>query len=46
MADKEELPGTIISNKVEMVPDIQQIKNAAMLEYENDFYRLLYCNTR
>ena len=28
MATKEELPGTIISNKAEMVPDIQQIKDA------------------
>ena len=28
MANKKELPGTIISNKAEMVQDIQQIKNA------------------
>ena len=27
MATKEELPGTIMSNKAEMVPDVQQIKN-------------------
>ena len=28
MANKKELPGTIISNKAEMVPDIEQIKDA------------------
>ena len=28
MANKKELPGTIMSNKAEMVPDIEQIKNA------------------
>ena len=28
MANKEELPGTTMSNKAEMVPDIQQIKTA------------------
>ena len=28
MATKEELQGTIISNKAEMVPDIEQNKNA------------------
>ena len=39
--NKEELPGTFMSNKAKMVPDIQSIKNAYFSM--ND---LLYCNTK
>ena len=40
MANKEELPGTIISNKAEMVQDIQYIKHA----YFNMKMTFIICN--
>ena len=45
VANKEELPGTIMSNEVKMVPDIHEIYNFEQLLFEMshfNFYSILF----